>query len=105
METRFHFDQGNMIVENVQDVAPILEHNKMLRSMDQNSDWGRHVASIPNIIMTRWLNEEWERGNTTIRLFGREMDELVERKLKDPEWAYLRVDKPAVQAGWSAGLV
>jgi hypothetical protein len=47
--------------------------------------------------MVRWLNEEWARGNTTIRLFGPEMDALVERKLKDPEWAYLRTDSAHVQ--------
>lgn len=99
METRFHFDQGNMIVENVQDVGDILDNNRRLRSVEQKSDWGRHVASIPNVIMTRWLNEEWARGNTTIRLFGPEMDALVERKLKDPEWAFLRTDSSHVQ-GW-----
>lgn len=98
METRFHFDQGNMIVENVQDVGDIIENNKRLRSVAQKSDWGRHVASIPNVIMTRWLNEEWAKGNTTIRLFGPEMDALVERKLKDPEWAYLRTDSAQVQS-------
>lgn len=98
METRFHFDDGNMIVENVQDVGDILDNNARLRSVAQKSDWGRHVASIPNVIMTRWLNEEWARGNTTIRLFGPEMDALVERKLKDPEWAYLRTDSAQVQS-------
>ncbi len=98
METRFHFDDGNMIVENVQDVGDIIENNKRLRSVAQKSDWGRHVASIPNVIMTRWLNEEWAKGNTTIRLFGPEMDALVERKLKDPEWAYLRTDSAQVQS-------
>lgn len=97
METRLHFDNGNMTVENVQDVSDILENNKRLRSIAQKSDWGRHVASIPNVIMTRWLNEEWARGNTTIKLFGKEMDELVARKLKDPEWAYLRTDSAQVQ--------
>ena len=97
METRLHFDNGNMTVENVQDVSDILENNKRLRSIAQKSDWGRHVASIPNVIMTRWLNEEWAKGNTTIKLFGPEMDALVERKLKDPEWAYLRTDSAQAQ--------
>jgi hypothetical protein len=66
--------------------------------MAQKSDWGRHVASIPNVILTRWLNEEYERGNVTIRLFGPEMDALVDRKLKDPEWAFLRTDSAQVQS-------
>ena len=92
--TNIHLDSnGNdLTVETVQDVEPILEHNKMLRTVEQRSDWGRHVAKIPNVIMTKWLNDEWERGNTTIKLFGPEMDALVERKLKDPDWAWLRTD-------------
>ncbi|MBN9601820.1 MAG: hypothetical protein J0G33_02695 [Afipia felis] len=98
LETKIAFDDGRMIVESTQDVEDILENNKRLRSMAQKSDWGRHVASIPNVIMTRWLNEEYERGNTSIRLFGPEMDALVERKLKDPEWAYLRTDSAQVQS-------
>ncbi|MGX1362582.1 hypothetical protein [Bradyrhizobium elkanii] len=99
LDTRIHIDSNgqDVAVEMVQDVEPILEHNKMLRSLAQKSDWGRHVASIPNVIMTRWLNEELERGNTTIKMFGPEMDALVDRKLKDPEWAYLRTDSAQVQ--------
>jgi hypothetical protein len=97
METRIHLDGDNFTVETSQDVTAILERNKELRATPQKSDWGRHVASIPNVIMTRWLNEEYERGNVNIRLFGPEMDALVERKLKDPEWAYLRTDSAIVQ--------
>lgn len=96
---KIHLDSNgkDIAVESIQDVEPILEHNKMLRGERQRSDWGRHVASIPNVIMTRWLNEEWARGNTTIKLFGPEMDALVERKLKDPDWAWLRTDSAQVQ--------
>jgi len=99
LDMRIHLDSNgqDIAVEMVQDVEPIIEHNKVLRSLAQKSDWGRHVASIPNVIMTRWLNEELERGNTTIRMFGPEMDALVDRKLKDPEWAYLRTDSAIVQ--------
>lgn len=76
-----------------QDVEPYLEHNKLLRSMPQKSDWGRHIASIPNVIIERWLNEEHARGNIGLRLYSREFDELIARKLRDPDWAYLRTDK------------
>jgi hypothetical protein len=89
---------GDLAVRHVQDVEPILERNKELRSQRQRSDWGRHVAEIPNVILTRWLNEEWARGNVSLRLFGPEMDALVDRKLKDPEWAYLRTDSAQVQS-------
>jgi hypothetical protein len=97
MQTRIFLENDKTVVEQVQDVEDILERNKAMRAERQDSDWGRHVASIPNVIMVRWLNEEWARGNTTIRLFGPEMDALVERKLKDPEWAYLRTDSAQVQ--------
>ena len=94
VQTRFHLDPDGkgLAVERIQDVQPILERNKQLRSMEQRSDWGRHVASIPNVILERWLNDEFHRGNVSLRMFTKEFDELVERKLKDPEWAYLRTD-------------
>jgi hypothetical protein len=98
VSAQFLLDGNDLAVRHVQDVEPILERNKELRSQTQRSDWGRHVAEIPNVIMTRWLNEEWARGNVTIKLFGPEMDALVARKLKDPEWAYLRTDSAQVQS-------
>ena len=93
--TRFHFDQSQdaVTVERVQDVEDILEHNKILRSQTQKSDWGRHIATIPNVILERWLNEEYMRGNVSLQLHSKEFDEIVAKKLKDPDWAYLRVDK------------
>ena len=93
MQTRLQLDGGNLHVETVQDVEAILDHNKYLRSVPQKSDWGRHIASIPNVIITRWLNEEYARGNATIRFGSKEMDDLVAKKLRDPDWAYLRTDK------------
>jgi hypothetical protein len=31
--------------------------------MEQNSDWGRHVAKIPNVISLKWLDDEYARGH------------------------------------------
>lgn len=89
---RIHRDHGERTTtfEVVQDVQPILEWNKVLRSQRQKSDWGRHVASVPNVIINRWLQEEWARGNTTIQLGDAEFMQMVRKKLRDPEWAYLR---------------
>ena len=84
--------QKRITVYSTDDVEPILERNKELRSMPQKSDWGRHVATIPNIILVKWLSEEWERGRD-IRYLSKEFDELVARKLQDPDWKYLRTDK------------
>lgn len=100
--SRDHFDGRTIIRERVQDVEPILEHNKALRSIEQKSDWGRHVASIPNVILERWFNEEYARGNVSLRLFTKEMDEIVARKLKDPEWAYLRTDMASAMLGFGS---
>jgi hypothetical protein len=90
-----HYDaaERKFVFERVQDVEDILENNKRLRTEAQKSDWGRHIASIPNIIMERWLNEEFERGNTSVRMFSKEFDEIVKKKLADPDWAFLRTDK------------
>lgn len=91
---RIHRDHGERTTtfEVVQDVQPILEWNKVLRSQRQKSDWGRHVASVPNVIVNRWLNEEWARGNTTMKLGDAEFMQMVQRKLRDPDWKFLRTD-------------
>ena len=94
--TRGHIDrtEKKIIFERIQDVEPILEHNKELRSQPQDRKSSfRHVASIPNIFLEKWMNEEWARGNHGIKWFGPEMDALVQRKLQDPDWKWLRVDK------------
>jgi hypothetical protein len=95
MLTQLSLDRGEKLIvaRTLQDVEPILERNKQLRSTPQKSDWGRHVASIPNVILVKWANEEYARGNTGLRMFTKEFDEIVEKKLQDPEWKYLRTDK------------
>jgi hypothetical protein len=102
---RPHLD-GNgkdLAIEHIQDVEPILQWNDRARGDEQHCDWGRHVARIPNVIYVRWLNEEHARGNVALRMFTPEFDQIVQKKLGDPEWAYLRTDRPKLQAGWSAG--
>ena len=86
-------DRKLLVVKSQDDVEDILEHNKVLRSEPQKSDWGRHVATIPNIISVQWLNEEWQRGNTNLRFLSPEWNEVVARKLRDPDWKFLRTDK------------
>lgn len=84
---------SKIIASTWQDVEPVLERNHALRTQQQHSDWGRHVASIPNVILTKWLNEAYARGHVSLRIFTPEFDEFVKQKLQDPEWAYLRTDK------------
>ncbi|CCE00924.1 hypothetical protein [Bradyrhizobium sp. STM 3809] len=99
---RPHLDRDGrrLVIEQVQDVAPILDWNSEARREEQHSDWGRHVARIPNVIYVKWLNEEYARGNTRLRPFTPEFDEIVQKKLGDPDWAYLRTDRAAPQTGW-----
>lgn len=103
---RPHFDSNGvgLAIEHIQDVEPILHWNRESRRDEQRSEWGRHVARIPNVVYVKWLNEEHARGNTSLRMFTAEFDLVVQRKLGDPEWAYLRTDRPKLQAGWSARL-
>lgn len=104
MERKLFIDSGEkqLTFVNVQDVEPILELNKAQRSETQHSDWGRHVARIPNAILLQWFYEEQHKGNTELQMYGDEFDRLIERKLQDPDYAYLRTDKPKLQAGWGA---
>lgn len=77
----------------VQDVEPILDRNKELRSIEQTGDWGRHVATIPNVVLMQWLNEEYERGNVGLRMYSAEFDQLVARKLQDSDFRNFRTDR------------
>ena len=100
--TRVHFDGRTIVRERVQDVEPILERNKALRDLAQPSDWGRHIASIPCVFMEKWLNEEHARGNVSLRMYTPEFDALIARKLKDPEWKWLRTDGPSGMLGFGS---
>lgn len=86
--TRLHRgSDGTLTFERTQDCEPILERNKAL----QNDGDGyspsrdlRRVASIPNVVIEKWLNEDG------INLFDPAHADAVRRKLNDPEWRHLR---------------
>lgn len=82
-------DKQTIAVVSADDVEPILEHNKALRAMEQTKTDGlKHKATIPNVLMVKWLNEEWQRGSN-VRYLSEEFEQVIARKLKDPEYAYL----------------
>ncbi len=91
----------DLAIRHSQDCEDILDWNKEARRDEQRSDWGRHVARIPNVIYIRWLDDEYRKGNTSLRLFTPEFDAIVRKHLQDPAWAHLRCDKPPLQVGWS----
>ena len=97
----FDSDGNTFAVQHTQDVEPFLDWAKAARDLDQPSDWGRHTHRIPNVELIKLLDEEMARGNTTLRMFSKEWDEVFERKLKSGDWEAYRVDKPALMMGWS----
>lgn len=105
LHTELHVDEADktFTINRVQDVEPILELNKYLQTVSQKSDWGRHKAHIPNIFLEKWLREEWDKGNVDLKIFTPEFDALIERKIEDPDWRFLRVDKSeSGMTGWLA---
>jgi hypothetical protein len=74
-----------------QDCEPIIERNKRLQNEPrQRAASFHHIGSIPNVILLQWFNEEWNKGNTTMRWLDQEFMRLVARKLADPDWKWLR---------------
>lgn len=104
MITRVSLDRGEKLIvaHTIQDVEPILEQNKRLQSEDQRSDWGRHVASVPDVMVVKWLNEEHRRGNTSLRYLGPGFDEWFQKKINDPDNRAWRTDNPSnpFHLGW-----
>lgn len=93
MRTQIHQDGRQLTINRWQDVEPIIENNKRLQGEPQSRTSSfRHIASVPNVILEKWLNEELARGNTSIRWGSAEFDALVARKLKDPDYRHLRTD-------------
>lgn len=94
--TRAHLDQNgqDLAIEHIQDCNDIVERNKALRSEPQRSDWGRHIGTIPNVILIDWMNKE---GVNVLAMSSAEFGVFIKRKLADPDYAYLRTDSQAVQ--------
>lgn len=93
MEAMMHdaLDDDVLIVESFQDCQGILDSNAAKRHDADTGSKGyspsgdiRQVASVPNIVVLKWLTEEG------IDLFNPEHWPAVARKLDDPEYAKLR---------------
>ncbi len=77
-------------VEHWQDCEGIVEHIKAMRGRDMTRDWGRPVCEVPNVFVTKWLNEE---GVNLLKLQGDELRKFIARKvLTDPAFRDLRYD-------------
>ena len=75
------------IIEEVQDVQPYLERNKLLYNnpeLHRKDPDGRYVASIPAAVQVKWLKEYG------VNIWNKDHGERVKRLLNSPEWRYLR---------------
>ena len=88
--TQLELTDGTLAVRHYQDVEDIIEANKRLRATPQKSDWGRHIATIPNVILVQWMNQE---GADVLRMSSDEFGAFIRKKLADPDWRHLRTDK------------
>lgn len=86
-------------IETVQDVAPILEHNRKRMSHDTGGALGLssrskkqikagwwHVASIPIGVQYKWLND------FGVDIHNKDHAPAVKKLLNDPDWSYLRTN-------------
>lgn len=73
---------GKMTIRRLQDVDHILAHNKMLNNQHNRADYSdsngmHHVATIPNILIEKWMREGFNWYAST--------DKERKAKLNDPE--------------------
>ena len=91
---RHHYEDGKFIFEGVQDVEPILDRNKALQNEpNRRGETFRKIGSIPAIILERWIAED---GVNYLGLNKREFDRLIRRRLRDPDWRWLRTSPGAI---------
>jgi hypothetical protein len=93
MRTLFHpHADGTFTVQRrEEDVEPLLDLNKHLRSVPQKTDGLKHIASIPAIMIERWIIED---GVNVLALRGHEAAEYFRKKVRDPQYrGLLTTDK------------
>lgn len=79
-------DGSTFHVRRTYDVEPALNHAARLRSEGAGRGetfW--HVGSIPTVVLEIWARE------AGVGVMSKEMDEVIMRKLNDPDWAKLRI--------------
>jgi hypothetical protein len=77
-----------------EDAEPYIERNKQLKTQAQsrNSSF-RHIASIPPVFYEKFLNEFSAMTGRLAKWTDPEFDAYVRKKLDDPDYRHLRVDK------------
>ena len=92
LETKFHFHDGSMTVERVQDCTPIAEYTKEKHNVGlHGSSEMKHAATLPFVIVEKYCNLNGID-------FRECMDnpEHIRRMLNDPDLQAFRVWKGRV---------
>ena len=79
-------DGSKFHVRRTYDVEPALKRNQKLRENGAGKGetfW--HIGSIPTVILEQWARE------AGVNVMGPEMDEIIKRKLLDPDFQKLRI--------------
>jgi hypothetical protein len=80
------FEDDKFVFGRTQDVESYLDANKAAQNEQQKGDF-RLIASIPVVILERWIIED---GVNYLAVDKLEFSRLVRRKLRDPDWKWLR---------------
>jgi hypothetical protein len=89
IQTRFHpHSDGSFTIQRREDdVSPTLEMNKALQNTPQKAESFHHIASIPAIVIEKWMSES---GAPLLSMPAHEFQRFIRRKLRDPEWMWLK---------------
>jgi hypothetical protein len=88
IRTRFHPGNGEFTIQRHDpDVEPTLEANKALQKETQKSESFHHIASIPAIIIEKWMSES---GAPLLSMPSHEFQRFIRKKLRDPDWLWLK---------------
>ena len=85
--TKFHYADGAMAVERIQDCTPIAEHAKALHNAGQHgSSDMKHAASLPFVVVEAYCNQH----NIEFSEFMSNR-EHIKRMLNDPSLSAFRI--------------
>ena len=62
--------------------------------------WPLEIHKIPMNIINKWMNEEWDKGNTTMRFGDDEFEMMIAARLADPDNAVFLVSGPSHRVGY-----
>ena len=91
----FHMDEltGEMTIERVQDVEPVIEANKRAQTAGDGFSSSRDLRQIAEIPMG--VVELW-RTVLGVDIFNRDHWPAVKRLLRDSEWGHLRTSPGSI---------